>query len=116
MKENAASDLGPAKSSRIQAFFLSDRSWLVVKDPPIALARPLAALLPQRGLELSFFSFRWVLPYCGRSAARWKGFAGRHRAATASHALRRLADGLREEHDEAAEPQPTFASCHLSGQ
>ncbi len=27
-----------------------------------------------------------------------------------------LADGLREEHDEAAESKPTFTGCHQSGQ
>jgi len=27
-----------------------------------------------------------------------------------------LADGLREEHDQAAESKPTFAGCHRSGQ
>jgi hypothetical protein len=76
----------------------------------------LVASLPQRGFGLSFF-FSFGLDLHADEA--------RH-AANASLAdigrLRRLAlieglaEGLREEHDEAAEPKRTFAGCHQSAQ
>jgi hypothetical protein len=75
-----------------------------------------AASLPQRGFGLSFF-FSLALAlhadearYAGNASLA--GIGGLQRLTL----FEGLADDLREEHDEAAEPKPTFAGCHQSGQ
>jgi len=76
----------------------------------------LAASLPQREFGLSFF-FSFALDlhadevrHAGKASLA--GIGGLRRLTL----IEGLADGLREEHAEAAEPKPTFAGCHRSGQ
>ena len=74
----------------------------------------LAASLPRSGLGRSF-SFRSLLPHVRtkRGNARNASLAG---IGGSTALIEWLADGLREEHDEAAEPKTASAGCYGSEQ
>ena len=61
-----------------------DRSSLVVKNRPMVLARPTGGLAPAARVWAVIFLLVRSCLTCGRSAARWKRFAGRHRRSTVS--------------------------------
>jgi hypothetical protein len=74
------------------------------------------ASLSQRGFGLSFF-FSFALALHADSArlasnASLAGIGGLQHLTL----IEELSDSLFEEHDEVAEPKPTFAGCHRSGQ
>jgi hypothetical protein len=81
----------------------------------MVLAYQLAASLPHRGFGLSsFFSFALALhadeaPHAGNASLAGIGGPPRLRL------IEVLADGLREEHDEAVEPKPAFTGNLRSG-
>jgi hypothetical protein len=83
----------------------------------MALAGPTGGFAPAERVWAVIFPFVRSCLTCGRSAATpetlcWPAIGDLRRLTL----IEGLADGLREEHDEAAEPKPTFVGSHRSVQ